>query len=190
MTNLVFGIATSRPQADQVLDGLKTAGFVTDALSALFPERGDALDSARERTSRKQRKESSPAMPRPAWWAARRHSFASVGACNIPGIGSVIAAGPIIAVLREAAAEGMARALVGLGVSGDQANRYEVKIRDGSILISVQTHDSDETARANEIFMVAGAQDICLPSETSTKDMAATEYASRPTEASHSRTRL
>jgi hypothetical protein len=189
MKNLVFGIASSRLQADRVLDGLKTAGL-NNALSALFPDRGDIVEATRVKGPRKQRREPSRVMPRAAWWAARRHGFTSIGALTIPGVGPLVAAGPIIAALRDAAARGMAGALNSLGISGYQANRYEEKIKNGYILISVQTENSDESELANEIFMVAGAQDMCLTGEASAKDRSATEYASRPTEAAPSRTRL
>ena len=41
-----------------------------------------------------------------------------------------------------------------------EAKRYEGKIKEGNILISVHTEDRTERSRAKEIFEEAGAEDI------------------------------
>ena len=60
---------------------------------------------------------------------------------------------------------GLAGALVGLGMPEYEAKRYEGKVRDGNILISVHADDSDEIDRAKEIFEDAGAEDIATAGE-------------------------
>ena len=69
-----------------------------------------------------------------------------LGALAIPGVGPVIAAGPIAAALAGAgigaAAGGLIGALVDAGVPEEQAKIYEESIRRGGTLISVRT---DET---------------------------------------------
>ena len=94
-----------------------------------------------------------------------------IGALAIPGVGPFIAAGPIMAALAGAgvgaAVGGLTGALVGLGIPEYEAKRYEGKIKQGSILISVHSEDSDEVKRAKEIFERSGAHDISSTGETS-----------------------
>ena len=62
---------------------------------------------------------------------------------------------------------GIAGALVGLGIPEYEAKRYEGKVKDGNILISVHTDNSNEAKRAKEIFEQAGAEDISSTGESS-----------------------
>src|SRR6185503_11511934 len=91
------------------------------------------------------------------------------GALAIPGAGPFIAAGPIMAALGGGAigagAGGLVGALIGLGIPEYEAKRYEGKLREGNILISIHSDNSDETRRAKEIFERNGAEDISTGGE-------------------------
>ena len=64
----------------------------------------------------------------------------------IPGLGPFIAAGPIMAALAGAGVGGgrggITGALVGMGIPEYEAKRYEGRIKDGGILLSVHCDDS------------------------------------------------
>ena len=93
-----------------------------------------------------------------------------IGSLAIPGLGPFIAAGPIMAALGGAAvgaaAGGFTGALVGMGIPEYEAKRYEGRVRDGNILISVHADDRDRVARAKEIMQRAGAEDISTSGES------------------------
>ena len=73
--------------------------------------------------------------------------------------------------------------LIGLGIPEFEARRYEGKLKDGNILISVHTESSEEITRAEDIFTRAGAQDICTTGETTAPDQGqTTEVITYPTE--------
>ena len=73
-----------------------------------------------------------------------------------------------------------------MGIPELEAKRYEGKIKQGNILISVHAENSEEISRAKDIFKQAGAQDICTSSESTTpKDSKDTERAANPTMASY-----
>jgi len=95
--------------------------------------------------------------------------LAGIGTLAIPGVGPLIAAGPIMAALSAAAVGGaiggMAGALVGFGIPELEAKQYEGKVKDGNILISVHTEDSKERKAAMEIFDDAHASDIAYTGE-------------------------
>src|ERR1700756_49112 len=95
--------------------------------------------------------------------------LAGMGSLAMPGVGPLVAAGPIMAALSSAAAGGaiggMAGALVGFGFPEYEAKQYEGKVKNGNILISVHTEDSKERHAAKEIFDEANAEDISYSGE-------------------------
>jgi hypothetical protein len=52
-----------------------------------------------------------------------------------------------------------------LGIPEYEAKRYEGKVKEGGILISVHSESSDETNRAKNIFKEEGAHDISSTGE-------------------------
>ncbi len=188
----VFCISSSRTQADQIVDQLKNANFSNNDISVLFPDRGTTRDFAHEKNTK---------APEGAVAGASTGGvvggtlgwIAGIGALAIPGVGPFIAAGPIIAALSGAAVGaavgGIAGGLIGLGIPEIEAKRYEGKVREGNILISVHTENSEEITRAKDIFTQAGAHDVCTTGEASTpKDIKAPERAAHPIEPAPSTT--
>jgi hypothetical protein len=94
--------------------------------------------------------------------------LAGIGALAIPGVGPLIAAGPLLAALSGAAAGaavgGIAGGLIGLGIPEIEAKRYENRIAQGNILISVLAETSDEVTLAKNVLQNAGAEDISVTS--------------------------
>lgn len=69
----------------------------------------------------------------------------------LPGIGPAIAAGTLAAILSSAgvgaAAAGLTGALIGLGISDEDAEYYENQFKAGRIVVTVQAGDRADTAR-------------------------------------------
>jgi hypothetical protein len=170
MATAIFCIARSEDQAERIVTDLKTAGFANEDVSALFPDRTGSRDFAHEHQTK---------APEGATVGAGTAGIlggalgwlAGIGTLAIPGLGPLIAAGPIVAALSGAAVGagigGIAGALVGLGIPEYEAKRYEGKVRGGNILISVHTENRDEKNRAKEIFERAGAEDVSTAAEAS-----------------------
>ncbi len=81
------------------------------------------------------------------------------GALAIPGLGPVIAAGPIAGMLSGAATGGIAGGLVDWGIPRERGEFYEGKVREGKIVAVVKT-DDDKIYAAADILRRNGAQDI------------------------------
>nr|PZN26536.1 MAG: hypothetical protein DIU80_13240 [Chloroflexota bacterium] len=98
-------------------------------------------------------------------------ALVGVGALAIPGIGPVIAAGPLAAALGSAgagalvgattgvAAGGLIGALVGAGIPEEHAHVYAEGVRRGGLLLSV-TIDGVSSATVESIMRTNGAVDI------------------------------
>jgi len=172
MAKAVFCIATSEFQAESIVNELKVAGFSDNDISVLFPDKTGTKDFAHEQHTK---------APEAAVTGAGTLGviggalgwLAGIGALAIPGVGPFIAAGPIMAALSAAAVGaavgGIAGALVGMGIPEYEAKRYEGKIKEGNILISVHAENHDHAKRVREIFEQAGAQDISTTSEAAVK---------------------
>jgi hypothetical protein len=166
----VFCIATSRSQAEQIVERLKIANFSNNDISVLFPDKETSRDFAHEKHTKAPEGIATGASTGGVVGGALGW-LVGIGALAIPGVGPFIAAGPILAALSGAAVGatvgGIAGGLIGLGIPELEAKRYENKIKAGNLLISVHTDNSDEIDRAKKIFKEAGAEDICTTGESS-----------------------
>jgi hypothetical protein len=62
---------------------------------------------------------------------------------------------------------GLIGALVGMGIPEYEAKRYEGRVREGGILLSVHCDSSEWVNRAKEILKNTGAQDVSSAGEAS-----------------------
>ena len=62
-----------------------------------------------------------------------------------------------------------------MGIPEYEAKRYEGRVKDGGILLSVHSDNSDWTKRAKEILKSTGAQDISSTGEAGADDDTSTE---------------
>ena len=165
-------LVDTETQADAIVGKLRSAGFSDDDISVLFPDKGSTRDFAHKKETK---------MPEGATIGASTGGaiggtiglLAGIGALAIPGLGPFIAAGPMIAALSGGAigagVGGLTGALVGLGIPEYEAKRYEGKVKEGSILISVHSESNDETNSAKDIFLEEGAHDISSTGEAHTE---------------------
>ena len=170
MERAVLCIARTELQASDIVSQLKSAGFPSNDISVLFPDREGSRDFAHRQDTK---------APEGALAGATTGGMlggalgwlTGIGTLAIPGVGPLVAAGPILAALTGVAAGaaigGVTGGLVGYGIPEYQAKVYEGKIRNGNILISVHTDDSQERATAKHIFEKSGADDIGTVGEAS-----------------------
>jgi len=166
----VFGIARSESQAAKIANDLKAAGFSENDVSVLFPDKTGTRDFAHEQHTKAPEGAATGASTG-AVLGGTLGWLVGIGSLAIPGLGPFIAAGPIMAALAGAAggaaAGGLTGALIGLGIPEYEAKRYEGKLKQGNILLSVHTDDNDERDQAKQILEAEGAEDISYTGESS-----------------------
>ena len=173
----VFGIYPTLAGVESGVEALKGGGFRNNDISVLFPDNTGSKDFAHEKGTK---------APEGAATGAGSGAVAGgvlgwlvgIGALTIPGLGIFVAAGPLMAALAGAGVGGtvggIGGALIGMGIPEYVAKRYEGRVRDGGILLSVHSDSTEWTKRAKDILERTGAQDIASTGEASA-DYAVTE---------------
>jgi hypothetical protein len=156
----VLCIATSPNQADEIVDLLRTGGFSNKDVSALIPGKDVGCEE-----STKPPEAALGGVERGRVLGGAFEWLVGAAVLAIPGLGPLVAAGPILPALGGAAVGGISGALIDMGLPGYEASRFESKVKAGDILIAVHAENSDEMAQAVEIFEAVGAQEIATSRE-------------------------
>jgi sporulation protein YlmC with PRC-barrel domain len=164
----VYGVYADRKDVERTVERLREAGFSSGDISVVFPER----DLSKEFALEKNTKAPEGALAGGGTGLVIGGALgwlAGIGTLAIPGIGPLLAAGPIVAMIAGAgvgsAIGGIAGALIGLGLPEIEAKRYEEEIKRGRILISVHCESVRMAQAARKILEGAGAKDVFLSGE-------------------------
>ena len=172
----VFGIYSSRTAVENATDALVQAGFPTADISVLLPESLGGSGPKEIGTEKATKAPEGTAAGATAGGVigGTLGVLAGVGLLAIPGLGPFIAAGPIMAGLAGlgvgGAVGGVTGALIGMGIPEFEAKRYEDRLKNGGILLSVHCDTAEEIKRAKELLERTGGQDVSSTSESSVKD--------------------
>src|SRR5437764_13123177 len=165
----VFGIYRDRVSVENAVDTLRQEDFRNTDISVLFPENEGTKDFAHEKNTKAPEGTATGAASG-AVIGGGLGWLAGIGALAIPGVGPLIAAGPIVAALAGVgvggAVGGITGALIGMGIPEYEAKRYQGRVTKGGILLSVHSDNSDWTKRAKDILERTGAEDIASTGET------------------------
>jgi len=164
----VFGIYKSSAQAERAVDRVLAAGFSNNDISVLLPDSKSSKEFAHEKNT-KAPEGTTTGVTTGGVIGGTLGLLAGIGALAIPGVGPFIAAGPIMGALAGlgvgGAVGGLIGALVGMGIPEYEAKRYEGRIKDGGVLLSVHCDTSDEISRAKDLLKQTGAEDISSTGE-------------------------
>jgi hypothetical protein len=166
----VFGIYDTSARAEAAVDRLIETGFANDSISVLLPDQKSSREFAHEKST-KAPEGTTTGVTAGGVVGGTLGLLAGIGALAIPGVGPLIAAGPIMGALAGlgvgGAVGGMIGALVGMGIPEYEAKRYEGRIKEGGVLLSAHCDTSEQITRAKAILEETGAEDISSTGEAS-----------------------
>jgi hypothetical protein len=165
----VFGIYATRLRAEEAVDQLVMAGFRNEDISVLMQDNVGSKDFAHEKHTKAPEGTTTGVVAGGAI-GGTLGLLAGIGALAIPGLGPFIAAGPIMGALAGIGSGGVVGgfigALVGMGIPEFEAKRYEGRIKNGGILVSVHCEDSDWVGKAKDLLKHTGAEDVSSATES------------------------
>ncbi|AIQ18094.1 low temperature-induced protein [Paenibacillus sp. FSL H7-0357] len=159
MTNKIVGVFDTEQEATRAIEGLQSRGVSNDEISVITRDR-DELKSISDDTGTMAPEGVATGAATGGVVGGITGLLAGIGALAIPGIGPILAAGPIVATLTGAAigagAGGLVGGLIGLGIPEDEAKEYEGYVDSGKILVLV-----DDNGRGRDIHDVfSGSQSL------------------------------
>src|SRR5215475_12793220 len=165
---VVYGIYRDRAQVEHAIDELRVNGFRSEDVSVLFPRNIGTKEFAHEKHTKAPEGTAAGATVGGVVGGSLG-LLAGIGALAVPGLGPIMAAGPIVAALTGVGAGGvvggLVGALVGMGIPEYEAKRYDGRVRKGGILVSVHCDNSEWVSRAKDILKRTGAEDIASAGE-------------------------
>jgi hypothetical protein len=156
MTDAVYCLCSSEPQANAVIVHLRNAGLGPE-LSIFLHDRTDTKEiSLKENAVR---------------GAGIGSVLGGLVSLAIPGIGPALAIGPILAIINGAAAGAAAGSVVGgllggtgalkpMGLPEDVEAHFHERVSGGEILIAVHSSDPSHLDAALNVFKSEGATDV------------------------------
>src|ERR1022692_1243903 len=150
----VFGIYSTRSAVENAVSSLINAGFTDADISILLPE---SLSGAKDMGTEKATKApegTATGVASGGVIGGTLGLLAGIGALAIPGIGPLIAAGPIMGALAGlgvgGTVGGVVGALVGMGIPEYEAKRFEGAVKNGGTLLSVHCDTSEQISTAKK----------------------------------------
>jgi len=179
----VFGLYPSVESAERAVDALVSARFSNNDVSVLMADKQGSRDFAHEKQT-KAPEGTTTGVAAGGAVGGTLGLLAGIGALAIPGVGPFIAAGPIMGALAGlgvgGAVGGLVGALIGMGIPEYEAKRYEGRLKDGGVLLSVHCDTSDEITRAKEVLKRTGADDIASAGEETVGSTTSSSRERRP----------
>jgi uncharacterized membrane protein len=159
MENTVYCLASSEPQANEILTHLRNLRFSSSEISILLKDKETKNISVKEDALRGARKGGIA--------GGVLGALAGLTVISIPAVGPLLAAGPLLGAFSGAAVGGVVGGLAGgsgalthIGIPEEHTPRIEQKIHAGAILIAVHSNEPARLDRALRVFKGSGADEI------------------------------
>lgn len=158
----VVGVFESRDRAHRAIEALQEQGFTEDELSVVAKDEGGGDDGSAtngDQMTMVGNEDMTEGAAIGGGLGALGGLLAGAGALAIPGIGPLVAAGPLAAALSGAVAGGIAGGLIDLGIPEGEGRRFEQDVREGRLLAVVETEE-ERIEEAEETLRRFGADEV------------------------------
>lgn len=154
-SKLTSALFQNSKQAGKVIDELKSEGF-TDEISVIATQWDDT-----EVKTQTDKSSGTTGGVTGALIGGLAGLLIGAGSIVLPGIGTLLVAGPFTALMgvTGAVTGGLVGFLIDAGIPEDKAKKYETAIKEGAVLVAVDTEFKDKT-KVQEIFQKHDAQEI------------------------------
>ncbi|MDT8901355.1 general stress protein [Anaeroselena agilis] len=149
----VIGVFDAKDQAERAIESLRQQGFTNENISIVSKKGG------RQKGDEYVEDDITDGALTGGTLGGIGGLILGAGALAIPGVGPIVAAGPIAAALGGAVAGGVAGGLIDWGIPADVSRRYEQQVAEGGILAVVHT-DNQKVNQAALILRQNGAKDV------------------------------
>jgi len=168
---VVAGLFESQAMAQRAIEDLRASSVDAGRVSVIARDKDRARDVA-DQTGAEVATGAATGAGLGALLGGAAGWLVGIGALAIPGVGPIIAAGPIAAALGVAGttaaagagvgvvAGGIIGALTGWGFSESEAKAYQEGIERGDLLLAVEMQDNDEYGRVEDIFKRDGGDRV------------------------------
>jgi hypothetical protein len=154
---VVVGVFDERRAAEEAVRALRAAGHSDTSVSLVSPHRGQAPETSADETQ-----SDAGGAAGVAAGAVVGAAIAGLASLAVPGLGLLIAAGPLAAALGGAAVGGalggLVGALNGLGVPTEQAREYEAAVRAGKTIVTLRAAGGEQVESAERTLNAQGAR--------------------------------
>ena len=173
MAQHVVGLFEQRDAAERAVDALEAHGYSRDKISVALRDAGEQRDFAKD-TGTQSATGAGAGATTGALLGGLGGLLVGIGALAIPGIGPVLAIGPLAGAIGAvgtavgttaagagvgAAGGGLIGALVGAGVPETEARAYEAGVKRGGVLVGIEVVEG-RASEARSILREAGAVDM------------------------------
>src|SRR5262245_31788821 len=159
MENTVYCLASTEPQANEILTHLRNLGFTSSEISILLKTKDTRNITVKEDAIR--------GATTGGIAGGILGALAGLTVLTVPVLGPLLVAGPIISALGGAAVGSVVGGLAGgsgalarIGIPERDCPRLEQKVQDGAILIAVHSSDPVRLDKALRLFKSSGADEI------------------------------
>lgn len=155
----IVGVYDNEQEAISAVEDLKRQGYAAEDISVIG-RNNEEVEEINDATGTKTEEGLAAGAATGGVLGGLTGLLAGIGALAIPGIGPIVAAGPIAATLTGAAvgagAGGLTGALIGMGIPEEDADRYEGYVKEGKILVVVERRED----RVQEPFEASDDQTL------------------------------
>lgn len=155
MNKRIVGVFAAEHEASEAIEELKRHGCRIDDISIIARNKNDTNNISNDTGTQVPEGLTSGAATG-GMLGGVMGLLMGIGALAIPGIGPIIAAGPLAATLAGAAvgagAGGLVGGLIGLGIPKEEAESYDKYLSEGHILVMVDVEGESKEKEVHQIF--------------------------------------
>jgi hypothetical protein len=159
MAKAVIGVFRSEDRAKEAINELKDQGFNEREISLIAKEKQGREEDDDRGSLTMERQNLGDGVMTGGALGGIAGLLAGAGALLIPGVGPIIAAGPLAAFLTGVVGGGLVGGLVDFGIPQERGRHFEERVKRGDILVTVKAKD-DEVSQITSVLKRYGGEDV------------------------------